>query len=261
MPSVVIDKSHKIYYQTITGKANLPYLIFLHEGLGCTAMWGDFPALLCQQTGCSGLMYDRQGYGLSSPFTTPRTVNYLHHSALQELPAVIEKLIPESPYILIGHSDGGTIALIHAAERPSAMRAIITEAAHVYVDHETVNGIIAAAKAWEEGKLRGLCKYHGDHTETVFKAWSETWLSEWFKHWNVEYLLPSIDAPLLVIQGKNDQYGSFDQPKSISSKTAGTAQMEIVDNCAHIPHLEAQPQIITLMSEFISKVINTNQPP
>lgn len=254
LPYILINSNHKVYYQTITGKTELPYLVFLHEGLGCTAMWGKFPELLCRATGCPGLVYDRQGYGLSSPPHSPRTIHYLHYSALYELPAVLQSLAQDASYILVGHSDGGTIALIYGAERPSGLRGIITEAAHVHVDPQTIGGIKAAEHAWNDGKLQGLVKYHGENTETVFRAWSKTWLSKWFKHWNVEYLLPSIESPLLVIQGKNDHYGSRDQAMTISSKSSGPAQMEIVDNCDHIPHHEAQPEVLTLMSEFIGKL-------
>jgi pimeloyl-ACP methyl ester carboxylesterase len=254
LPYILINTNHSVYYQIIAGNTALPCLVFLHEGLGCTAMWGEFPELLCRATGCTGLIYDRLGYGLSSPSHFPRTIHYLHHSAFQELPAVLTRLLQDRSYILVGHSDGGTIALMHGAERPSNLLGIITEAAHVYVDSQTIAGIENAEQAWKDGKLQGLRKYHGDHTGMVFRAWSETWLSEWFRNWNVEYLLPSIKSPLLVIQGKNDHYGSAAQARTISTKSSGPAQMEIVDNCDHVPHNEAQHEVVTLMSEFISKL-------
>lgn len=254
MPNLKIVENQSLYYQLIEGHTARPYLVYLHEGLGCTAMWSDFPALLCKATGCPGLVYDRLGYGKSSPLDHTRTVHYLHKYALQELPNLLERVIPHSPFILIGHSDGGSISLIFGAERPSFLKGIITEAAHVFVDHETIAGIRIANEAWEKGKLRGLAKYHGDKTETLFKAWSETWLTKWFKHWNIEYLLPSIDVPILAIQGASDQYGSTDQVKSIASKTSGYVQLEIVEDCAHIPHIEAQPVVLRLMSEFITQV-------
>ncbi len=255
MPYIQIDTTHKVYFQTIAGETDLPYLVFLHEGLGCTAMWGKFPEHLCNATGCPALLYDRQGFGLSSPCHRPRTIHYLHHSALYELPAVLDRLLPDSSYLLIGHSDGGTIALMHAAERPPGLLGTITEAAHICVDQKTISGIKSAENAWKEGRLQGLRKFHGDKTETMFRAWSETWLSEWFRLWNIEYLLPSIESPLLVIQGKNDHYGSQDQAKMIAFKSSGAVQMEFVENCDHIPHLEAQSVVLTLMTEFIEKLI------
>ena len=251
MPYLKIDDKHWLHYQLIQGDKAKPYLVFLHEGLGCTAMWRDFPETLCSATGCPGLVYDRLGYGKSSPFKSARTVHYLHEYALQELPQLLESVIPETSFILIGHSDGGSISLIFGAERPSFLKGIITEAAHVFVDHETIAGIRMATKSWAEGRLRGLAKYHGDKTETLFKAWSETWLTKWFKHWSIEYLLPSIEVPMLVIQGVDDQYGSTEQVKSIASKTSGYVHMEFLENCSHVPHLEAQPVVVELMSNFI----------
>jgi len=217
-------------------------------------MWNNFPELLCEATGCPGLVYDRVGYGKSSPLSHTRTIHYLHDYALRELPSLLEKIIPETPFILIGHSDGGSISVIFGAERPFFLKGIITEAAHVYVDSETVSGIRVAVEAWNRGKLKGLTKYHGDKTETIFKAWSETWLTHWFGHWNIEYLLPSIEVPLLAMQGCNDQYASIDQVKSIASKSSGYSRLEIVDNCAHIPHMEAQPVVLKLMSKFIAQI-------
>lgn len=254
MPYLKIDKNHKLYYQLIKGDTVLPYLVYLHEGLGCAAMWGDFPETLCKTTSCPGLIYDRLGYGKSSSVHNTRTIHYLHEYALQELTRVLEKIIPDTPYLLIGHSDGGSISLIHGAERPSFLKGIITEAAHVFVDRQTLAGITIADQAWAEGKLRGLSRYHGDKTETLFKAWSETWQTHWFKHWNIEYLLPSIKVPLLVIQGANDQYGTIDQAKYIALKTSGQAQLKIVANCAHVPHVEVQPVVLGLMSDFIDVV-------
>ena len=218
-------------------------------------MWGDFPELLCRATGCPGLVYDRLGYGKSSSTEANRTINYLHHSALDELPKVLERILQGTRYILVGHSDGGTIALIHGAERPSGLQGLVVEAAHVYVEPQTIEGIKSAEQAWNEGKLQGLAKFHGEKTEHVFRAWSNTWLSKWFRHWNIEYLLPSIEAPLLVIQGRNDHYGSSQHAMTISSKSAGPAQLEIIDNCDHIPHIEAQPEVLKLMTEFIVNLI------
>ncbi|MCP4338560.1 MAG: alpha/beta hydrolase [Desulfobulbaceae bacterium] len=254
MPHLKINESHRLHYQLIHGVTAMPYLVFLHEGLGCAAMWGDFPELLCRATGCPGLVYDRLGYGESSPLNHPRTVHYLHEYALHELPMLLERIIPRTPFILIGHSDGGSISLIYGAERPALLKGIITEAAHVFVDPKTIAGIKSAQKAWAKGKLSGLAKYHGDKTETIFKAWAETWLSQWFKHWNIEYLLPSLEVPILAIQGGNDQYGSTEQVKSIASKTSGYTQMKMLENCSHVPHIEAQPVVVDLMTDFIARL-------
>lgn len=257
MPILEIDRNdnhNKLYYELIEGDTAKPYLIFLHEGLGCIAMWKDFPKLLCRNTGCRGLLYDRLGYGKSSPLNKPRTIHYLHEYALQELPELLEKVIPDIPFILIGHSDGGSIGLIFGAERSPLLKGIISEAAHVFVDSKAIAGIKKANAAWAEGKLGSLSKYHGDKTETIFRAWSETWLTEWFRHWNIEYLLPCIEAPVLVLHGDRDQYGSTDQARSVASKTSGLVRLEIIKDCAHIPHFEAQSVVLDFMSDFIAQV-------
>ncbi|GAB6145848.1 alpha/beta fold hydrolase [Desulfocicer niacini] len=254
MPKLKMNESHTLSYRLIHRGRDKPYLVFLHEGLGCEIMWKDFPELLCKATGCSGLIYDRLGYGKSSPLNRAHTVHYMHEYALRELPKLLKAIIPGAPFILIGHSDGGSISLIYGAEQPSLLKGIITEAAHVFVEPKTIAGIRMADEAWEKGQLKGLIKYHGDKTETIFKAWSATWLSGWFKYWNIEYLLPSIEAPLLALQGMNDQYGSADQVKSIVSKTSGFAQSEMIENCGHAPHIEAQASVLKVMSNFIAKI-------
>jgi pimeloyl-ACP methyl ester carboxylesterase len=252
---LTIGKNYRLHYRLIEGVGNKPYLVYLHEGLGCCAMWKDFPESLCRATGCPGLVYDRLGYGKSSPLHEKRTIHYLHHYALRELPILLENIIPGIPYILIGHSDGGSISLISGGERPYDLKGIITEAAHVFVDRETLAGIKTANEAWDKGKLRSLEKYHGDKTDSIFKAWSATWLSPWFKHWNIEYLLPSIETPLLVIQGRNDQYGTIAQARSIAAKSSGYTDLLILKDCAHIPHLEARSVVLASMSSFINKIV------
>ncbi len=253
MPELTTATGQRIYYQHIEGERDIPTLVFLHEGLGCVAMWDDFPRRLCGQTGCPGLVYDRIGYGRSSPLQQKRTVHYLHEYALMELPLVLERLLPASPVILVGHSDGGSIALIYAAERPSRLLGTITEAAHVYVDEETLAGIALAEKAWRQGKMGGLMKYHGDKTEELFWAWAETWQTSWFRSWNIEYLLPSISIPLLVIQGENDQYGTLAQVDAIVSASSGKNRFQIVEDCGHIPHIDDPDTVLESMSASIEE--------
>ena len=260
-PLIRFANGDEISYQLIprSGDDNdKPYLVFLHEGLGCQALWKGFPELLCRATGCPGLVYDRLGYGLSSPLRETRTIDYMHDYALKELPAVLEQVIPGKPFILVGHSDGGSIGLIYGAvhgtgENP-LLKGIITEAAHVFVEPETITGIEAADLAWEKGKLKGLARYHGDKTENIFKAWSATWLTHWFREWNIEALLPEITAPLLVLQGQEDQYGSVAQVDAIVKQSSGPATGKMLENCQHTPHLEARESVLGLMSDFINNL-------
>lgn len=250
MPILTLRPDHELYYELIAGDPARPVLVFLHEGLGSCAMWKDFPARLCQATGCRGLLYDRLGYGLSSPLKAPRRLHYLHDYALRELPAVLDRLIPRQEHIVIGHSDGGSIALIHASQQPAYLRGIITEAAHVFVEAVTLAGIRTANAAFDAGKLRALAKYHGDKTQTIFKAWSETWLGHGFQFWNIEYLLASITCPALVMQGSADQYGSAAQVDAIVAK-ALQAVPAMIEQCGHTPHQEQPQAVLELMRVFL----------
>ncbi|MBX9348664.1 alpha/beta hydrolase [Chromobacterium vaccinii] len=240
------------HHRPISGDAARPCLVFLHEGLGCDAMWGSFPDQLCEATGLAGLVYDRQGYGRSAPLDRPRTVHYLHEYALNELPSVLEALLPGRDYILIGHSDGGSIALLHAAEQSPRLKAVVTLAAHVFVENVTLAGIRRAREAWDAGKLAGLARFHGDKTGTLFHAWADAWLSPGFVHWNIEYALPSISCPTLALQGEHDQYGSAAQLDAIAGKTQNGRQLTL-PNCGHSPHLEAPQATRDAIAGFIAE--------
>jgi pimeloyl-ACP methyl ester carboxylesterase len=257
MATLELGCDEYLYYELLAGDRQKPHLVFLHEGLGCTAMWRNFPRLLCEITGCPGLVYDRPGFGRSSPYAVPRTINYLHRDALTWLPAVIAKLLPDAPYFLVGHSDGGSIALIHASERPALLQGIITEAAHVFVEEETLAGIRVAAEAFAAGRLQGLFTYHGEKTEAVFRAWSDTWLSGFFRHWNIEYLLPSIECPILAVQGAEDQYGTVAQVDAIATKAPDT-QKAMVAACGHVPHKERTDVVLKLMADFLTSRMGTH---
>jgi pimeloyl-ACP methyl ester carboxylesterase len=167
----------------------------------------------------------------------------------------LQGLIAHRQYFLIGHSDGGSISLISAAEQNPLLQGVVTAAAHVFVEPETLLGIEQAQHAWRAGKLQSLIKYHGDKTPQIFSAWANTWRQPWFKHWNIEYLLPSVRVPMLVIQGANDQYASEEQVLSIVEKTAGKSLAKIIENCAHSPHAQAQSKVLEAMQGFINAII------
>ena len=250
MPFLALQGA-QLHYELIEGDVAKPLLVFLHEGLGCIAMWKGFPERLCAATGCAGLVYDRQGYGLSSPQPAPRTIHYLHQYALFELPALLRHLAPGRDHIVVGHSDGGSIALIYAAGRPAGLRAVVTAAAHVFVEDVTLDGIRTAVEAHADGKLRGLARYHGDKAGQVFTSWADTWLALPFKHWNIEYLLPAIACPLLAVQGSGDQYGTQAQLDAIESATPGARQL-LLPGCGHSPHLEQSEATVQAMAAFIN---------
>ena len=255
MSLLVLNEQRHIFYDWYEGEHERPCLIFLHEGLGCAAQWKEFPQYLCQRTGCPGLVYDRIGHGTSSPLIHPRTIHYLHEAALDELPKVIEALIPGQQFILVGHSDGGSISLIFGAERHPLLLGIITVSAHVFVEQVSLDGIAKAQEAFAQGKLKkGLARYHRDKTESLFKAWAETWTSPWFASWNIEGLLPSIEVPLLALQGRDDQYGTSAQVDAIVDRSAGPATPLLLEECGHAPHLEFPELTLDLMSCFVNRL-------
>ncbi len=253
MKNLTLSNGTSIAYQLIEGDKEKPVLVFLHEGLGCIAMWKQFPQQLCKALGYPGLVYDRQGYGQSSTLSKQRTINYHQDYAFQELPEILSTLIPDQEFFIIGHSDGGTIGLLYASEKPDLLQGLITEAAHVFVEPSTITGIEIATEAFKNGKLDILFRYHGELTATVFNSWSDTWLSEEFLHWNMENILASIKCPVLVMQGIDDQYGSNKQVDAISQQISGQTEIAMIDNCGHIPHHEQTEITLERMVLFIKK--------
>src|SRR6185369_9697949 len=179
----------------------VPCLVFLHEGLGSIGQWRDFPRELARETGLCALVFDRPGFGCSDPLPRPRDGRYLQREDLGSLIAVLDACQIAYP-ILIGHSDGGTLALLYAAAFPERTPGVIVEAAHVFVEELTLAGIRSAEKAYDGGVLRGgLTRYHGEQTDRMFRRWLDDWLSPEFATWNVEERLGAITCPVLVIQG------------------------------------------------------------
>ncbi|MCX5833307.1 MAG: alpha/beta hydrolase [Deltaproteobacteria bacterium] len=230
-------------------------MIFLHEGLGSIGQLRDFPAALCLMAGLDGLVYDRWGYGKSDPVSLPRPIRYLHDEALTTLPEVLEKCgVGEA--ILLGHSDGGSIALMFASVHPKHVMGIATEAAHVFVEDVTVKGIEEAVQIYRTTDLPGrLSKYHGANTDLMFRGWAETWLSPEFRSWNVEEYLPGVACPVLAIQGVDDQYGTPAQVESITKKVTGPARKLLIPACGHIPHHEARSTVLTAIKQFIDEIL------
>ena len=227
-----------------------PTLVFLHDALGSIAQWKKFPEKLATRCRLNAIVYDRFGHGGSGPLQCTRSEEYLHREALETLPALLRQLGITRP-ILIGHSDGGTIALIYAAYHQPA--AIITEAAHAFVEEVTLEGILKAVS----GKaviVRKLKQYHGTKTEALFDAWADTWLDDNFRHWSMEGLLGRINCPALVMQGEEDEYGSEAQVARIVSGIGPNAEAFWIENCGHVPHRQAEEVVLKKMASFIEKI-------
>ncbi len=220
-----------------------PTIVFLHDSLGCIQLWRDFPKQLADVTNCNFLVYDRHGYGASDAFgPEPRDSGYLEKEA-DFLDALLAHLNIEQA-ILFGHSDGGSIAIIAAAKYPARIRAVISEAAHLFVEEITMNGIREAVTAYEHTALkRRLERYHGTKTDAVFWAWAGTWLNEAYREWSIEHFVSRITCPVLVIQGVQDEFGSMKQVTAITDHTAGHAESMILENTGHNPHRE-KPEIV-----------------
>lgn len=228
-----------------------PVLVLLHEGLGCIELWRDFPGRLAQRTGLDALVYDRPGYGGSDPDPLPRGADYLHREAAERLPALLEQEGVRSP-VLVGHSDGASITLLHAAAHPVA--ACITMAAHVLVEEVTLEGIRAARRAWQETDLRErLARYHGTNTDWAYRSWVETWLAPWFRDWNIEAELAGITAPVLALQDEADEYGSRCQVERIVAACAGPAEPCLLTDCGHSPHREQPEAAVGVIAGFLER--------
>jgi pimeloyl-ACP methyl ester carboxylesterase len=234
-----------------------PTLVFLHEGLGCVAMWRDFPAKLAAATGCGALVYSRLSYGRSDACALPWSLRFMHDEGLQVLPALLD-LVGVRECLLIGHSDGGSIALIYAGGTSAdPLRGVITESPHVFCEDITIRSIRKAREAYEAGDLRQkLEKYHGVNTDCAFWGWNGAWLHPDFVTWNLEEYLPRIKVPMLVIQGENDEYGTPAQVEAITRQAGAGAEVIMVPNCGHTPHREQEATTFQAMTRFISHVFN-----
>lgn len=232
-----------------------PTLVFLHEGLGCIEMWRDFPRRLCEATGFRGLVYDRTGYGGSSPWPAPPGIDYMHIEAQRVLPRLLEACGIED-CILVGHSDGGSIALIYAGGMPEPLHAVVTLAAHVYAEPISIESIARAREAYRGGNLREkLMKYHGANTDGAFHLWNDAWLDPAFAGWNIEGFLPDIAVPVLAIQGEDDEYGTEAQLGTIAGKVGGYAETRLIPGCGHSPHLQAPAETQGAIARFIAPFV------
>jgi len=234
-------------------KPDAPDLVLLHEGLGSLAMWRDFPAKLAAATGCRTVTYSRWGYGKSAPKPRPWDTLYMHRAALEGLPALRAALDIENP-VLVGHSDGASIALIHAGAGSWPVKGLILEAPHVFVEDISIKGIEEAKTAYQDGDLkRRLARYHDD-PDGVFWGWNDIWLAPEFRAWNIEEYLPTVGCPVLAIQGADDQYGTLDQVNAVGRQVRGTFEKLVLEDCMHAPHRDQEEDTLAAMAAFVAAV-------
>lgn len=225
-----------------------PALVFLHEALGSSSLWRDFPQRLADAVKLPALVYSRQGHGGSDAMTARRTLSYLEDEA-PVLEALLQREHVDRP-VLFGHSDGAAIALVHAGRAP--VEALVLEAPHVFVDREP-EGVAEVAARWPGTLREKLLRHHGAHTDALFAAWAETWTSPAFKSWNIERHLDQIVAPALLVQGLDDPYTGLVQCERIEARVRGPHQRLELAACGHSPHRDQPEQVIAAAAEFLAR--------
>ena len=241
----------RIEYEWVGAAGAAPVMVFLHEGLGSVAMWRDFPARLCEASGLRGLVYSRTGYGKSTPRPQGEhwLPDFMHRQARDVLPALLRELDVERPW-LFGHSDGGSIALLHAAAFPQALRGAIVLAPHILVEDVSVTSIQKAREVYLATDLKQkLGRYHDD-ADSAFWGWNDVWLSPAFRDWSIEEEIRAIRCPVLAIQGLDDEYGTLEQIRGIARRVPQARLLEL-PQCGHSPHKDQPEKVIAAVREFV----------
>jgi pimeloyl-ACP methyl ester carboxylesterase len=252
-PLFVTVQGRKLEVQRIAGSGRgVRTLVFLHEGLGSVAMWRDFPRKAAAAAGCAAVVYSRYGYGRSDVLRESRGVDYMHVEALEVLPELLARLEVPDP-VLVGHSDGASIALIHAATHPE-VGGLVLMAPHVFVEDISVKSIAEAKTAFERTDLpQRLARYHADAVRT-FRGWNDIWLHPDFRSWNIEEYLPRVRCPVLAIQGFDDEYGTMAQLEAIARQTGGPIEVLRLSDCRHSPHRDQPDAVIEAIARFVERL-------
>ena len=231
-----------------------PTIVMLHEGLGCVALWRDFPQKLVAATGFGVFAYSRAGYGQSDPVKLPRPLDYMTREALETLPELLE-VIGFRKGVLLGHSDGASIAAIYAGSvEDFRVRGLVLIAPHFFTEPSGLAAIAAAREAYEQGDLRArLAKYH-QYVDSAFRGWNEAWLDPGFKAWNIADSIDYWRVPTLAIQGVGDQYGTLAQIREIETRAYSPVDVEILEGCKHSPHLEQPERTVAAIAEFCARL-------
>ena len=249
----ITQRGRRIEFARVAGlDASLPTLVFLHEGLGSLALWRDFPQRLAAATSHPALVYSRYGYGYSTPLREPRGVDFMHEEALVALPELLDALAIERP-VLFGHSDGASIALIHAARARRPVTALVVMAPHIRVEPFNLESIRQVRETFHTTDLRErLGRYHLD-VEATFRGWNDIWLHPEFVHWDIAGMLPDIAVPVLAIQGEQDPYGTMEQIDGIA-RLAPRVQLLKLASCRHSPHRDQPEAVLTATVTFLREV-------
>ena len=250
MPHTTVNGRNIEYRMVLGDAAKHPPLVFLHEGLGCATLWRDFPDQVARETGTRALVYSRFGYGQSDGLQRPRTVEFMHEEALDVLPAVLDSFGIDNP-LLVGHSDGASIALIHAAQSGRPVAGLVLMAPHVFVEDICIESIARVRATYESKGLRQrLAKYHA-HVDDAFLGWADTWLLPEFRAWSIEYLAGRFTAPALLIQGEDDEYGTLEHIDRIALRSQGPTQRLVLADCGHSPQRDRETTVRDAIVAFV----------
>jgi pimeloyl-ACP methyl ester carboxylesterase len=248
----VIVAGHELEIQTFGEETNRAPIVMLHEGVGSVAMWRDFPARLADRTARRVVAYSRYGYGRSAVLRERRTVEYMHREGEVVLPELLDAL-GIARAVPFGHSDGGSIALLFAARFPAACEALILEAPHVFVEPLTLASIAKARERALGGDLLArLARYHDDPART-FWGWNDIWLDPAFRSWDITAVLARISAPILAIQGEDDEYGTAAQLDAIAARVPQFDAL-VLDACGHSPHRSDPEAVLTAAARFLARL-------
>jgi pimeloyl-ACP methyl ester carboxylesterase len=241
-----------VEYRFIPGDVERQHtLVFLHEGLGCVSLWRDFPDKVARRLGAPALVYSRFGYGGSDGLEGKRRPDFMHEEALQYLPRLLDSLAIERP-LLIGHSDGASIALIHAAEAGRDVAGLVLMAPHVFVEDVSVRSIARIRKKYQGGDLKTRLSRHHVHVDDAFLGWADAWLNPAFRDWSIKKLAGRLETPILLIQGLADEYGTLAQIDAIAARAKGPVERLVLEKCGHSPHRDCEAQVIDAIVEFVA---------
>ena len=235
-----------------------PTLVLLHEGLGCVGLWSDFPARLQAATGCGVFVYSRAGYGQSSPVKLPRPLSYMHDEARETLPRLLEA-IGFRRGLLIGHSDGASIAAIYAGSRQDRrVGAVVLIAPHFFTEDPGIESIEDARAAYDTGDLRArLARWHAD-VDNAFRGWNDAWLDPDFRKWDITEFLAYIRVPILIVQGEGDQYGTIEQIEVAERECYCPVEVALLPGVKHSPQREAPEVTLKAISQFVARALEAN---
>lgn len=246
---------YAIEFERLPGIQRGPTLVLLHEGLGCVGMWRRFPALLNAASGLPVFSYSRPGYGRSSPVPLPRPLDFHTRDALDVLPAVLDAAGIDD-CVLIGHSDGASIAVVYAgARREARLRGLVLMAPHVLTEEKTVMNIAEARALYQGTDLRDkLARYHGDNVDCAFWGWCDAWLDPDFRRWDITAWLSAIELPVLTVRGNDDAYNTAVHVERIAAGVRGPLTRLDLADCGHAPHLEQGDAVLTAVTAFVKQV-------